>query len=64
MSKIDSTLTHSEQQFFEIMRVALGHQSRLSSPMTREEWLAVAEISQKQYVMGVLLDGVNLLPAD
>ena len=64
MSKIDSTLTHSEQKFFEVMRVALGHQSRLSSPMTREEWLAVAEISQKQYVMGVLLDGANLLPPD
>ena len=64
MSKVDDLLTKEEQYFYEVMRVALGNQSRLSSVLTREEWLTVAEISQKQYVMGVLLDGITRLPAE
>ncbi|MBQ1664492.1 MAG: hypothetical protein II061_00350, partial [Bacteroidaceae bacterium] len=64
MSKVDDLLTKEEQYFYEVMRMALGNQSRLSSVLTREEWLTVAEISQKQYVMGVLLDGITRLPAE
>ena len=64
MSKVDDLLTKEEQYFYEVMRVALGNQSRLSSVLSREEWLTVAEISQKQYVMGVLLDGITRLPAE
>lgn len=49
--------------FFELLQVALGTRSELSGFPTANEWSSVFNEAQKQAVVGLLLDGLERLPA-
>lgn len=50
--------------FFELLQVALGNQERLSRIPTAEEWEEIYEESGRQAVTGILLHGIDRLPAE
>ena len=55
-------MTIVEERFFELLRIALGTQKELASPLTTEEWSEIPEIAVKQCVMGLLLSAIEKLP--
>lgn len=50
-----------EELFFELLRVAVGKQNSLSRVPTEEEWKQLADISTKQFMMGICFAGIQLL---
>lgn len=49
---------------FELIRVALGHQDRISRMMTAAEWLIVYQMAVKQSVVGICVEGMSKLPRE
>ena len=49
---------------FELIRVALGHQDRISCVLTSEEWLKVYQVAMKQSVVGICVEGMSKLPKE
>lgn len=47
---------------FELIRVALGCQDRISRVLTFEEWLKVYQVAMKQSVVGICVEGMSKLP--
>lgn len=50
--------------FFELLKVALGTQDRLSRVPTGKEWMALYDEAERQAVVGVLLGGLERLPEE
>lgn len=50
--------------FFELLQVALGNRERLSKNPSTEEWREIYAESERQAVTGILLHGIERLPAD
>ena len=50
--------------FFELSQIALGNRERLSHTPTSEEWLVLYNESERQAVTGILLHGIERLPAE
>lgn len=53
-----------DQQFFELLRVAIGTQKKLSRPPSSEEWKLIFEMAKKQSLVGVCFAGVQKLAED
>lgn len=43
---------------FELIRIALGHQDRISRNLPTEEWLKVYQAAVKQSVVGICVEGM------
>ncbi len=52
------------EPFVELLQVALGKRDKLSRKLTREEWRLIYEESEKQTITGVILKGLEFLPAE
>ena len=50
--------------FFELLQIALGNRKGLSGTPTAEEWEEIYEESGRQAVTGILLHGIDRLPAE
>lgn len=50
-----------EELFFELLRVSVGKQESLSRVPNEEEWKQLADIANKQFMMGVCFAGVQKL---
>lgn len=50
--------------FFELLQVALGNRERLSCTPTSEEWSNLYEEGERQAITGILLSGIDSLPAE
>ncbi len=50
--------------FFELLQIALGTRDRLSLVPTRREWKAIYQESDKQSILGIMLDGLERLPEE
>ncbi len=50
-----------EELFFELLRVSVGKQESLSREPNAEEWKQLADIANKQFLMGVCFAGVQKL---
>lgn len=50
--------------FFELLQVSLGNRGRLTSTPTSEEWENLYDESERQAVTGILLHGIERLPAE
>ena len=50
--------------FFELLQVALGNRNRLSRVPTKKEWMALYQESEKQSILGIMLDGLERLPEE
>ena len=50
--------------FFELLQIALGNRIRLSRVPTPEDWIGVYDESERQAVTGILLQGIERLPAE
>lgn len=50
--------------FFELLQVALGNRERLSSVPSTKEWAEIYGESERQAVTGILLHGIERLPAE
>lgn len=57
-----SSLKHTDQQFLQLMRIALGNAERFEVPPTAKEWEELLLMSAKQSVVGVAFSGVERLP--
>lgn len=47
--------------FVELLQIALGNKSSISRIPSREEWMALLDISQQQAVVGVIVQGLEKL---
>ena len=56
-------MKHTQQLFFELIRVALGTQEQLSVTPTDQEWDDIFKQSRKQTIVGVCFTGLEKLPA-
>ncbi len=50
--------------FFELLQVSLGNQDKLSSTPSDKEWAILFAESERQAVTGILLHGIDRLPAE
>ena len=50
--------------FFELLQIALGNRERLSAVSSAKEWAAIYDESERQAVTGILLHGIDRLPAE
>ena len=50
--------------FFELLQVALGNRERLSVVPSAEEWTEIYAESERQAITGILLHGIEKLPAE
>jgi hypothetical protein len=50
--------------FFELLQIALGNRDKLSHIPTRKEWIALYQESEKQSILGIMLDGLERLPEE
>lgn len=50
--------------FFELLQVSLGNRDRLNRVPTAKEWEEIYEESGRQAVTGILLHGIDRLPAE
>ena len=50
--------------FFELLQVALGYRDRLSAIPSAKEWAGIYEESERQATTGILLHGIDKLPAE
>lgn len=48
--------------FFELIQVAIGNRSQLSSTPTMKEWEAIYDLSKKQALLGIAFSGIERLP--
>ena len=48
--------------FFELLQIALGNRDKLSRVPKSKEWMALYQESEKQSVLGIMLDGLEQLP--
>lgn len=64
MSICSQTLETSLKLFFELILVALGKRTALSSAPSADEWGVLFGLSRQQALAGVLWTGVNRLPED
>lgn len=48
--------------FFELLQIALGTRDNLSRVPNRIEWMALYQESEKQSILGIMLDGLERLP--
>lgn len=48
--------------FFELLQIALGNRDNLTNVPNREEWMALYQKSEKQSILGIMLDGLERLP--
>lgn len=53
-----------DKLFFELLQVALGNRDRLSKAPSAEEWEEIYAESERQAVTGILLHGIEKLPAE
>lgn len=49
---------------FELIRVALGRQDRISRTLSAEEWLKDYQVAVKQSVVGICVEGMSKLPKE
>lgn len=50
--------------FFELLQIALGNRERLSKTPSAEEWTEIYAESERQAVTGLLIHGIDRLPAE
>lgn len=50
--------------FFELLQVALGNRDRLGTVPSAKEWMEIYAESERQAVTGILLHGIDRLPAE
>ena len=50
--------------FFELLQIALGNRERLSVVPSAEEWTEIYAESERQAITGILLHGIEKLPAE
>ena len=48
--------------FFELLQVALGTRDELSRVPNKSEWMSLYQESEKQSILGIMLDGIERLP--
>ncbi len=48
--------------FLELLQVALGNREALSRVPTKKEWMTLYRESEKQSILGMMLDGLERLP--
>lgn len=48
--------------FLSLLRIALGTQTSLPRPLTAEEWASAYAVARRQWLVGVLMDGIEQLP--
>jgi hypothetical protein len=49
---------------FELIQVALGNREKLSSVLSAEEWINLFLEAQRQSVVGVTFEGLQILPQE
>lgn len=56
----------TEQAFWTLLRAGLWNEAPqgFDAPLTEEQWKALMKMAKEQTLIGVLYDGMNLLPAD
>lgn len=52
------------ESFVDLMRVALGVQTELSTSSSQEEWWGLFKLAQRQSVVGLLFTGIERLPKE
>ena len=57
-------MDNNQEAFFELLQVSLGNRDRLSRVPAAEEWKDIYEESGRQAVTGILLHGIDKLPAE
>lgn len=50
--------------FFELLQIAVGTRERLSRCPEDAEWDSILDLAVKQTLVGVLMDGLDRLPAE
>lgn len=50
--------------FFELLQIALGNRDILSRIPTRKEWINLYQQSEKQSILGIMLEGLERLPEE
>ena len=58
------TLNKIENAFFELLRIALGTQEKMTVSLNDAEWKDVAQMAVKQSVLGILFTAVETLPEE
>ena len=58
------TLNKIENAFFELLRIALGTQEKMTVALNDAEWKDVAQMAVKQSVLGILFTAVETLPEE
>jgi len=58
------TLNKIENAFFELLRIALGTQDKMTVALNDAEWKDVAQMAVKQSVLGILFTAVETLPEE
>lgn len=53
-----------QDMFFELLQIALGTRDKLSRVPNRIEWLDLYSESEKQSILGIMLDGIERLPSE
>lgn len=53
-----------DKLFFELLQIALGNLDRLSKAPSAEEWEEIYAESERQAITGILLHGIEKLPAE
>lgn len=53
-----------DKLFFELLQIALGNREKLSVVPSAEEWAEIYAESERQAVTGILLHGIEKLPAE
>lgn len=48
--------------FFELLQTALGNRDKLSRVPNKNEWMAIYQESERQSILGVMVDGLERLP--
>ena len=53
-----------ENLFFELLQVAIGNKTSLSTVPSKEEWSFLSQMAQKQSLVGIAFSGVQKLPVE
>lgn len=53
-----------EHLFIELLQISLGEKEQLSQMPSHLEWPALYEESERQAIVGVMMDGLERLPAE
>lgn len=57
-------MSRREDLFFELLQVALGNREQLSCVPSAAEWADLYDEAERQAILGVLLEGLERLPAE